>query len=315
MAAVLNIVGSVFLLITVGYFSVRHGLFPREGVKGLIDFINNFAVPCLLFQAMTAIDFHRVFNPEYLFTFYLSAFVTFALAVLIAVYGFKRRRGEAIVVGFTSYFTNTVLIGLPIIQRAYGEESLSLAYGIIGLHSPLLMTTGMLAMEFFRQDGAPLGITLVRAGKRIAGNPLLIGIALGLFVNLLAISVPEIINNATETMAQGVLPAALFGLGGALNQYQLRDSWLQALVSSACKLVLHPLLVLLLAYTVFRLPWEMLRVAVIMAAMPSGLSVYVFATYYKRATDIAANTLLLSTALAAVSVSGWLLLLEQFNPN
>ncbi len=64
--AVLNIVGSVFLLIAIGYLSVRKGLFPKEGVKGLIEFINNFAVPCLLFQAMLFADFSTVFNPEYL---------------------------------------------------------------------------------------------------------------------------------------------------------------------------------------------------------------------------------------------------------
>ena len=314
MSVVLNIVGSVFLLIAVGYFSVRKGLFPQAGVRGLIEFINNFAVPCLLFQAMISVDLREVFNPQYLFSFYAGAFVTFAVAVLVGIRLFKRRPGESVVVGFSAYFTNTVLIGLPIIHRAYGEESLPLAYGIIGFHSPLLMTFGMLTMEFFRQDGTSLGWILKRTVKRIATNPLLIGIGLGLLTNLLQVPVPEIIDSATKTMAMGVLPAALFGLGGALNQYRLRDSWSQAMVSSGFKLLLHPLLVLILAHWVFHLPWEMTRVAVIMAAMPTGLSVYVFATYYNRATDIAANTLLLSTAMAALTVSGWLLVIEFLGP-
>ncbi|MCB1760607.1 MAG: AEC family transporter [Gammaproteobacteria bacterium] len=314
MTVVLNIVGSVFLLIAVGYFSVRAGLFPADGVKGLLEFIQNFAVPCLLFQAMTSVDLGAVFDPKYLFSFYCGAFITFVTAILIAVSVFKRRPGEAIVVGFSAYFTNTVLVGLPIISRAYGEESLPLAYGIIGIHSPLLMTFGMLAMELFRRDGESLARTMAGACRRIMVNPMLIGIAVGLSINLSGLEVPGIIDSATQTMAAGVLPAALFGLGGALNQYRLLESWPQATISSALKLVLHPLLVLLLSRYVFAIPWEMARIAVIMAAMPTGLSVYIFASYYNRATDIAANTLLISTAMSALSVSGWLLALERLGP-
>ncbi|MCB1761992.1 MAG: AEC family transporter [Gammaproteobacteria bacterium] len=314
MPFVLNIVGSVFLLLAIGYFSVRAGLFPKEGVKGLIVFINSFAVPCLLFQAMLTVDLHSVFNPEYLLAFYIGAFTTFAVAVAIARLIFKRRPGESIIVGFSAYFTNTVLVGLPIIHRAYGEESLPLAYGIIGFHAPVLMTFGMLIMELFRHDGTSLLAAFKRAGIKIVSNPLLIGILLGLLTNLSGLDVPEIIDSVTETMAEGVLPVALFGLGGALNQYRLRDSWLQGLISSGLKLVLHPVLVLILALWVFHLPWEMTRIGVIMAAMPSGLNVYVFATYYNRATDIAANTILLSTVAAALTVSGWLLVIESLAP-
>lgn len=309
---VLNIVGSVFLLIAIGYLSVCNGLFPKEGVRGLIEFINNFAVPCLLFQAMLMVDFRTVFNPEYLLSFYISAFIVFAVAVAIAVYWFKRSPGESIVVGFSAYFTNTVLVGLPIIQRAYGEESLPMVYGIIGLHSPLLLTFSMLSMEFSKRDGRPIPLALKQAGMRVVTNPLLFGILLGLSANLLEINVPVIIDSATETMAKGVLPAALFGLGGALNQYRLRDTWPQAMVLSALKLILHPLLVLILAQFVFSLSWEMTRIAVILAAMPSGLSAYVFATYYNRATDVAANTILLGTAASAFTVSAWLIILENF---
>jgi hypothetical protein len=49
-----------------------------------------------------------------------------------------------------------------------------------------------------------------------------------------------------------------------------------------------------------------------MAAIPSGLNVYVFATFYQRATDVAANTILIATVMAVATVSLWLLILDQF---
>ncbi len=42
----------------------------------------------------------------------------------------------------------------------------------------------MLTMEMSRRDGRPIGFALREAGKRIATNPLLIGIASGVLLNL-----------------------------------------------------------------------------------------------------------------------------------
>ena len=41
-------------------------------------------------------------------------------------------------------------------------------------------------------------------------------------------------------MAAAVMPAALFGLGGALNEYRLSDSWAQSLTMSLLKLIVQP---------------------------------------------------------------------------
>ncbi|WP_169543583.1 AEC family transporter [Sneathiella aquimaris] len=314
MLEVLSVVGPIFGLVAIGYLSVRFSLYPAAGVQGLISFVNNFATPCLLFQAMLKIDFAKLFNPHYLASFYFGAFACFAVAFLIARWAFRRRPGESVAVGFSAYFSNTILLGLPIIQRAYGDEALPYLFAIVGFHAPVLMSSGMVAMEIARRDGAPLKSTVKEALSRILSNPLLIGISLGIIANLTSVPVPGLINDVTKMLALAVLPAALFGLGGALNQYQLRDSWEQALVSSLIKLVLHPFIALVLSHYVFGLDWNMTRVAVITAAMPSGLNVYIFATFYNRSVDIAANTVLQSTLLGVVTISSWLLVLSWLAP-
>ena len=308
---IIDVVGPVFLLVAAGFLSVRFKLFPAAGIGGLVSFVNNSATPCLLFRAMLSVDFRTAFDPGFLLSFYIGAFVAFATGIAAARYGFARRPGESVVLGFAAYFTNTVLVGLPIVHRAYGEMALPPIYAIIGLHSPLLMSFGTVAMELARRDGQPLGRILRQAAQRIATNPLLIGITLGLCANLFGLGLPKVIDDATQMMTMAVLPAALFGLGGALNQYKLRESYGQAVVASMLKLVLHPLIALILAIFVFKLPWELTRVAVLMAAIPSGLNVYVFATYYQRATDVAANTILIATVMAVATVSLWLVILDQ----
>lgn len=311
MLEILSIVGPVFLLVGSGYLSVILGWFPVSGVSGVIKFVNGFAVPCLLFEAMRQLDFFHVFDVTLLMNFYLGALVSFVLVLVVTLKSVRLSLSESIVVGFSGYFTNTVLLGLPIIDRTFGSDALPTAYAIIGLHSPLLMTIGMLVMEFTRREGTSKSQATIMAAQRILTNPLLIGIALGMTVNLLNISVPLVITDATQMMAAAVLPAALFGLGGALTTYRLMENWSVATLATTAKLVIHPSIVLLLSLYVFHLPWALTQVAVLMAAMPAGLNVYVFASTYNRAMDIAANTILISTAAGVFSISVWLWVLQR----
>ncbi|MCB1991393.1 MAG: AEC family transporter, partial [Geminicoccaceae bacterium] len=69
------------------------------------------------------------------------------------------------------------------------------------------------------------------------------------------------------------------------------------------KLVLHPFIVWLLVDHVFRLdsPWS--DVAIVLAAMPTGINAYLFAARYQSGEAEAASAVLISTALSLVSVS------------
>ncbi|HZY68523.1 MAG TPA: AEC family transporter, partial [Devosia sp.] len=71
MLQILNVVIPVFAIIALGYLAVRLRLYPAEGVKGLVAFVNNFATPCLLFEAMLTSDFSSTFNPQIIVPFYV----------------------------------------------------------------------------------------------------------------------------------------------------------------------------------------------------------------------------------------------------
>jgi predicted permease len=310
MIAIFNVVVPVFAIITLGYLAVRFRLYPREGVRGLVAFVNNFATPCLLFNAMATADFSAEFNWAVIIPFYVGALVVFAVGTILSVKVFGDRPGEGVASGFAASFTNTVLIGLPIVQRAYGEGALVTTFSIIAFHASVLITIGMLTMELVRRDGAPLHQALGVAFLRIVSNPLLWGIAAGALANYFHVTMPEPVDAFLVMMAAAVIPVALFGLGGALNEYRISESWAHALTMSLLKLLLQPAIAYVLLYYVLKVDHEYARYGVILAAMPSGINVYVFATYYNRSVNIAANTILISTVLSVVTVTGWLYLLS-----
>jgi malonate transporter len=309
MLDIFNVILPVFAIIGLGYLAVRFRLFPADGTRGLVAFVNNFATPCLLCQAMLTSDFNSTFNSSVIIPFYVGALFSLLCGSLIARNLFKHRPGESVSSGFSAMFTNTVLIGIPVISRAYGQQALPTVFSIIAFHAPMLITLGMVVMELVRRDSEPLGRTLLVALARVVQNPLLWGVVIGVLGNRLQVKVPEPAMAFLSMMAAAVLPASLFGLGGALNEYKLSESWALASVNSLFKLVIHPAIVYVLAVWVLHAPIEYARYAVLLAAMPAGINAYVFATYYDRAVNVAANVVLISTVASVATITFWLFVL------
>ena len=309
MLAILNVVLPVFALMALGNLAVRFRLFPSEGVRGLVMFVNNFATPCLLFQALATADFSATFNFSVIGPFYVGAVTVFTLGAVFAVKFFGNRPGEGVSSGFAAMFTNTVLIGIPIMTRAYGPGALPTTFSIIAFHASVLITMGMIVMEIARRDGAPLHKALWTAFIRIISNPLLWGIVLGIVFNILQIELAEPVDAFIAMMAAAVTPAALFGLGGALNDYKLSESWAQSLTMSALKLLVQPLIAYVIMVPILNVDHEYARYGVLLAAMPTGINAFVFATYYNRGVNVATNTILISTVLSVLTVSAWLYIL------
>ncbi|MEZ4645118.1 MAG: AEC family transporter, partial [Chloroflexota bacterium] len=75
------------------------------------------------------------------------------------------------------------------------------------------------------------------------------------------------------------------------------------------KLFLQPLLVWVLVFHVFKMDPLWSAVAVMAAGMPVGINAYMFAQKYRVGIAVLSTAVLLSTILAVISESIWLLLL------
>lgn len=306
MLEILLIVLPVFLLVGTGFACARLRYLDANLSDALNSYAVKLAVPVLLFSAMLRLDLSAAYHPPMLAAFYIGAFTCFALAIVFARAFWKRRPGESVAVGFSAMFSNTLLLGLPIMQRAYGEESLAPAFGIISLHAPLLYIVGMTTMELSRRDGRPLGETIAAALRSILGNSLMIGIIAGLTLNLTGLELPEPVSAAVGMIAASAIPVSLVGIGAALTRYQLKAEIAESLMVAMLALLLHPALVFLLTHFVLELPADYVRAAVILAAMPPGMNIYIFAVMYDRAVALSASALIVATTLSVATVSFWL---------
>lgn len=311
MLTILLTVAPVFFLIAVGYGGARSGYLPGTIADALNAYAVKVAVPVLLFRALERLDLAAAFSPTLLISFYAGAFTCFVTGMLIARRFFNRRPGEAVAVGFAATFSNSVLLGIAIVERSQGPGPLTAAFGIVALHAPVIYAVGILTMELMRRGGRPLGETIRVAGRSIVVNPLTIGILGGAFVNLTGHWLPEPATVAIDMIAQTALPVALVGIGAAMTRYRLSSDITEAGMVSALSLILHPAITFLLVHYVFMLPPDMQRAAVTLAAMPPGMNIYLFAVMYDRAVNLAASAFLLATTASILTATVWIYILNH----
>jgi len=308
MSALIEVILPVFLLIGFGYAAARTGLFSDHAVDGLMRFAQNFALPCLLFRSIAKLDLSAAYDLGLMASFYLGAFAAFGFGLAAALWIFRRPLTDAIAIGFACFFSNSLLLGLPITERAYGPDALAGNYAIISIHSPLLYAIGIGLMEWARSRGqglAPgrLGLQILRS---VLSQPLVIGITLGFAVNLAGNPLPAPVWDAVEMMVKASLPAALFGLGGVLLRYRPEGDRATIAMISAASLVVHPGVMWLLGRFGFGLDDAALRSGVMTAAMAPGVNAYLFAHMYGVAKRVNASAVLFATAASIGTIWVWL---------
>ena len=311
MEALLDVILPVFLVIGFGYVMAWRGYISGETVDAVMKFAQNFAVPTLLFAGIARMDLGEAFRAPLLVSFYAGAFSGGLFCFLGAYYLFKRSITDAIAVGFIGLFSNSLLLGIPITERAYGTPALAWNYAIISIHAPLLYGVGIATMEVARAQGMGLSaLGLMRQISRsVFRNPLILGIVSGWIVNISGLSLPQPVWDAVGMMNRAAIPAALFGLGGVLLCYRPEGDMRLILWAVAGSLLLHPAVAFGVGHFGFGLDTGPLRSATLTAAMAPGVNAYLFANMYHSAKRVAASSVLIGTALSILTIWCWLALL------
>jgi len=308
MQDLIDVILPVFILIGAGYLAVWRGLFSQTLVDGVMKFAQSFALPCLLFKGVSALDLGVQIDPLMLLSFYAGAVAGFAAGLLGARYLFDRPWEDCVAIGFIGLFSNSLLLGVPITERAYGVEALANNFTILAMHAPFCYALGITAMELARNTGGGVLSALPRIGRAMSRNPLVIGVCLGLAVNVTGLPLPTALDDAITMMTRAALPAALFGLGGTLYYYRPEGDMRLIFYVVAISIVMHPTITWLLGRW-FAIPDAALRSAVITAAMAPGANAYLFANMYGVARRVAASAVLIATVLSIGTVWVWLRIL------
>ncbi len=308
MSALLDVIIPVFLIIGFGYCTVWVRLFSMDTIDGLMKFSQNFAIPVLLFNAIAKIDLINIFDLNLFFSFYVGATAGFLIGFFGSYYLFGRPIEDSVAIGFCCLFSNTVMLGLPITERAYGQDALQHNFAIVSIHAPFCYFLGITVMELVKSEEKSINKKSLTILKAMFSNALVVGIVVGFLANIFEVNLAKSIQASVDMITAVALPAALFGMGGILYQYRPAGDIGPITMICIVSLLVHPTIVWITGSNL-GLNDMQIRSAVITAAMAPGINTYVFANIYGTAKGVASTGVLLSTALSIGTVWLWLNLL------
>lgn len=302
MEIVLEIVTPVFAVLLMGYAARRIGWFSEESAAGLAKFVFNFAIPLFLFRTFATRELPDSIPWGLFGSYYIAVFAVYALGMVVGMAVFGRNLMGGTLTGMGCAFGNTVLLGIALGVRAFGEEGAIPLFLIISVHGLILMTGTTILLEAGRNAGSALRELPYKIVRGLVTNPLIGGLAFGLTFNLTGLELPTVADDFLRIMQGAVLPCALFAMGSTLAEYGFKGRLGQSIFVVLAKCLVMPGIVYVLATQVFDLEPLWAMAATLMAAQPTGVNVYLFAQRYGTAQAIASTTIFLSTAFSIFSL-------------
>lgn len=195
------------------------------------------------------------------------------------------------------FFGNIGYLGYPFISGLIpGSEALISIH--IALYNILLFSAGLLVLELSRGDNACCG----DIPRRLAANPLVLAIVLGLLFLISGLRPPPFINKGIGMLAASAPPVVLFSLGVFLFRPLPRGRVLgSALLLCGLRLLAVPLL--FLACSHWLQPGPAFRVSILEAGMPMAIVHFALAEEYALEKDVIAAAITVSTVLSLFSLS------------
>ena len=233
----IEIILPLALVAGLGYLLTSLKWLSKPEIDAISKLTFSLLIPLFLFTKMSKADLHSNVDIDYFFAFYLplllSFFIALSLRYVIGPQG-KARLADASVFALGSSYSNTVIVGIPIVIAIVNEQALGLVFLIITFHSALLFTiTSLLAVKATTIDN---NTTLVsKLAKQTLLNPLVASITLGLFANLLELHLPLPIESAANYLGTPAIGLALFLLGSSLTFYRIKEQTVVDRVGNAIK--------------------------------------------------------------------------------
>lgn len=309
MSVLLGTIAPVFGIMAAGFFAVRLGWLRPVGVRRLVLFVFNAAIPVMLFYRIGTLELPERIEWSFLLGYYGSALLSYGMGMAVARFRFDRPLDEQTIFGLASGFSNTVLLGIPLLVTAFGPEATLPVFLIIAFHSATMLPISVFLLQLGRrrrEDVAGGGSMVGRASKvllEVLANPIILGIALGFAANAISLSLPGPLEFLAEAMSTIAIPTALVALGASLAGYELKGEIGTASILAGLKLVVHPLIAWIIVVPILGLGFPWAPVAVVMAGMPTGAMVYLFGARYETASAVAATTVALTSAVSIVTLS------------
>ncbi|QGF23357.1 AEC family transporter [Raineyella fluvialis] len=312
MLHVLSATAPIFLVVGLGYLLTRRGMFKRADMTVLSTYVVKVALPLLVFVNVAGRSAAEIFQPTYLLTYALASMVMFALS-----FGYARVRGRS---AFRATFmamgmggTNNGFIGFPVFLILFAESA-GAATGMGMLVDNILIIPFTLFLADQADGEGGLVQRLVSTVRNVLLHPMVLAIIAALVLQVVDLTLPPVLDRSVRLLAQTSSGVALFTVGGMLVGLKIRGELGDIVTTVAGKLLVMPALAIVLVTLLVALGLPGLapqfRAAVVLtSALPTYAVLPALAEPYGE-KDVATASMMLSTLVSFLTLSGWMVALR-----
>jgi len=287
---------SLFLLIAVGYFLRRSKHIDKKETGAISKLLLDLIIPALLISSLQ-IDITARMLGDFtdLFLYWIAFYLILIILASLISKLFPISRDKKIVLKFFLIFGNVGYMGLPVIDVIFPENGIF--FGSIGVvvFNIFLWTYGT---NLFLQENDSKKNNL----KDIFNNGV-IAIIIGLFLMLTGLKLPTSIMTAIDMLAEATFPLSMLVIGSGLAQIKISGIFkdINIIAYSTLKLLIIPAAALIIL-NYFKVADPIRTILVLQIAMPAAANGVIFAERYEGNYVFAAESLFLSTLMAALSI-------------
>lgn len=289
--------GSMLVLLAVGAGARAVGLLTPSRRDALTSAAFYVALPALVFESTVGRSLSEVL---------VWQLVVGVAAVLFAVAGVSwfvhrgrggpARRGVAVV---QSYHCNMGFLGLPFVAATFGGITTAKASVVLGIGSLLQVTLTVALLTHITTAEADV----VEELRGVARNPVLVALLAGLVGAAVGVRLPGLVRDVLGTVGAFALPIALLAVGASLTSENGLVEPPTVGAVAAVKLLVMPV-VALAVFTALAASPTTLRAGVLMLAMPTAVSTYIYSSELGGDGDLASATILATTVAAVATLFG-----------
>jgi predicted permease len=302
MTDVLNLALPFFGLIAIGYVAGKFNELPDIGMAWMNFFLIYISLPCLFYRVLAETPIEQLGNPRFVIGTTLSTAIVFAIAF---VAGLAIRHGniaEAAIVGVAGAYGNVGYMGPGIAVSTLGQEAAAPVALIVCFDSMLAFMLVPMLMAVAGTEKRSFAATALQIVKQIVFHPFLIASALGILSAAFHFKAPVALDRLMQFLQNAAAPCALFALGVTVALRPVEKMPWEVPPAILVKLVLHPAIVLVVLSLIGGISPVWLSTAVLLAALPTALNVFIMARQYDTWVTQASSTVLFSTAASVVTL-------------
>lgn len=310
----------VFAVIVTGFIAGKLKIFDQRFADGLLTFVFYFALPALLFIKISTVPPILIFSKDmWVFSLVIICINIFAYWVTwgFNVWVLKKTIDIATVNAMCATVANSALLGVPILLALFGHSVLLPCAIVIILVTFLSYIPSSIILSCCHKKTRITSIksTLKVWGLFIISAPMMWMPILAILCSVNGWHVSHQLTAYLTYLQYAVVPCALFAAGLSITFLSPeKGMWLYVINISFMKLIVMPLLAVVLA-GYFHLPPKLGIIAIILSSIPTAKSVLTLTNSYHVKEVHAAKLVALSTIIAAVTVTFWVMIAGMIYPS